>query len=86
LSENAFIGPLGSAVPAGPAAHLPAWRLGGAMTTEACLNNAPRLDTYIRDAERDEDTDLAEFFRRAQAERRKGAEQGNQLLASRLHG
>jgi hypothetical protein len=56
------------------------------MTTEACLNNAPRLDTYIRDAERDEDTDLAEFFRRAQAERRKGAEQGNQLLASRLHG
>jgi hypothetical protein len=27
---------------------------------------------------------LAEFFRRAQAESRKGAEQGKQLLAARL--
>jgi hypothetical protein len=54
--------------------------------TEACLSNALRLQTYIEDAERDGDTELAEFFRRAQAESRKGAEQGKQLLASRLRG
>ena len=52
--------------------------------TQACLDNALRLETYIQDAERDGDTELAEFFRRAQGESRKGAEQGKQLLASRL--
>ena len=51
---------------------------------EACLSNALRLQTYIADAEREGDTELAEFFRRAQAESRKGAEQGKVLLASRL--
>jgi hypothetical protein len=54
--------------------------------TEACLSNALRLETYIADAEREGDTELVEFFRRAQAESRKGAEQGKQLLASRLGG
>jgi hypothetical protein len=52
--------------------------------TEACLSNALRLETYIQDAERDGDSDLAEFFRRAQAESRKGAEQAKQLLGQRL--
>lgn len=52
--------------------------------TEACLSNALRLETYIKDAERDGDQELAEFFRRAQAESRKGGEQGKQMLASRL--
>jgi hypothetical protein len=52
--------------------------------TEACLDNALRLETYIADAEREEDTELAEFFRRAQAESRKGAEQAKALLAQRL--
>jgi hypothetical protein len=52
--------------------------------TEACLSNALRLETYIRDAEREGDQELAEFFRRAQTESRKGAEQGKQLLVSRL--
>ena len=52
--------------------------------TEACLSNALRLEGYIRDAERAGDTELAEFFRRAQSESRKGAEQGKQLLAARL--
>jgi hypothetical protein len=52
--------------------------------TEACLSNALRLETYIADAEREGDTELAEFFRRAQGESRKGAEQGKQLLAKRL--
>ena len=54
--------------------------------TEACLNNALRLETYIQDAEREGDNDLAEFFRRAQAESRKGADQAKQMLAQRLSG
>jgi hypothetical protein len=52
--------------------------------TEACLNNALRLETYIQDAERDGDNELVEFFRRAQGESRKGAEQGKQMLVQRL--
>ena len=52
--------------------------------TEACLNNALRLETYIQDAEREGDNDLAEFFRRAQGESRKGAEQAKQMLTRRL--
>ncbi|PSL56118.1 hypothetical protein B0I31_104409 [Saccharothrix carnea] len=51
---------------------------------EACLSNALRLESYIADAERAGDRELADFFRRAQGESRKGAEQGKQLLASRL--
>jgi rubrerythrin len=52
--------------------------------TEACLNNVLRLETYANDAERDGDSELAEFFRRAQGESRKGAEQAKKLLAERL--
>jgi hypothetical protein len=51
---------------------------------EACLSNALRLETYIKDAERADDNELAEFFRRAQSESRKGAEQGKELLRRRL--
>jgi hypothetical protein len=54
--------------------------------TEACLSNALRLETYIQDAERAGDKELAEFFRKAQSDSRKGAEQGKQLLAARLTG
>jgi hypothetical protein len=54
--------------------------------TEACLDNALRLETYIRDAEEAGDSELADFFRRAQSESRKGAEQGKQLLRARLGG
>jgi hypothetical protein len=54
--------------------------------TEVCLSNVLRLETYIQDAERSGDTELAEFFRRAQGESRKGAEQGKELLAARLGG
>jgi hypothetical protein len=53
---------------------------------EQCLQNVLRLETYIQDAERDGDSDLADFFRRAQGESRKGAEQGKQLLRQRLAG
>ena len=52
--------------------------------TEACLDNVLRLETYIQDAERDGDSELADFFRKAQADSRKGAEQGKQHLRSRL--
>jgi hypothetical protein len=54
--------------------------------TEQCMSNALRLETYIQDADRDGDSELADFFRRAQAESRKGAEQGKQLLSSRIAG
>jgi hypothetical protein len=54
--------------------------------TEACLSNALRLETYIQDAERDGDNELAEFFRRAQAESRKGGEQAKEMLTRRLSG
>jgi len=52
--------------------------------TEACLDNALRLETYIADAQKDGDDELAELFRKAQADSRKGAEQGKRLLAARL--
>ncbi len=51
---------------------------------EACLSNALRLETYVQDAERAGDNELADFFRRAQGESRKGAEQGKEMLARRL--
>jgi hypothetical protein len=52
--------------------------------TEQCLNNVLRLGTYVEDAERDDDSDLADFFRRAQETSRKGAEQGKEMLRRRL--
>ena len=51
---------------------------------EQCLSNVLRLEIYIQDADRDGDSDLADFFRRAQAESRKGAEQGKRKLRDRL--
>lgn len=44
--------------------------------TEACLDNVLRLDTYIQDAERDGDSELADFFRKAQGDSRKGRRRG----------
>jgi hypothetical protein len=52
---------------------------------EQCLSNTLRLETYVRDAEREGDRELAEFFRRAQDTSRKGAEQGKGLLGKRLN-
>jgi hypothetical protein len=54
--------------------------------TEQCLSNVLRLETYIGDADRADDSELADFFRRAQETSRKGAEQGKELLAKRLGG
>ncbi|AZQ39750.1 MULTISPECIES: hypothetical protein [Streptomyces] len=53
---------------------------------EACLNNALRLENYIEDAERGKDTEVADLFRKAQADSRKGAELGKALLRTRLSG
>jgi hypothetical protein len=53
---------------------------------EKCLDNVLRLETYTQDAERDGDTELAEFFRRAQGESQKGADQGKEHLRQRLAG
>jgi hypothetical protein len=54
--------------------------------TEQCLSNVLRLETYVQDAEREGDNELADFFRRAQGESRKGAEQGKEMLRKRLAG
>jgi hypothetical protein len=54
--------------------------------TEQSLSNALRLQTYIQDADRDGDSELADFFRRAQDASRRGGEQGKALLRSRLSG
>ena len=54
--------------------------------TEQSLSNALRLESYIQDAEKDGDSELAEFFRRAQGASRKGGEQGKELLKKRMAG
>jgi hypothetical protein len=52
--------------------------------TEQCLENALRLETYVQDAEREGDNELADLFRKAQADSKKGAEEGKRLLAQRI--
>jgi hypothetical protein len=52
--------------------------------TEQSLSNALRLETYVQDAERDGDSEVAELFRRAQEHSRRGGEEGKRLLASRM--
>ena len=52
--------------------------------TEQCLSNVLRLEQYAEDAQRAGDQELADFFRRAQGESRKGAEQGKEMLKQRL--
>jgi hypothetical protein len=52
--------------------------------TETCLDNALRLETYVQDAERAGDDELATLFRKAQADSRKGGQEGKRLLAARL--
>jgi hypothetical protein len=53
---------------------------------EQCLSNALRLETYIADADRAGDEELADLFRRAQAASQKGAEEGKEYLRRRLAG
>jgi hypothetical protein len=54
--------------------------------TEQSLSNALRMEQYAQDADRDGDSELAEFFRRAQGASKKGGEQGKAMLAKRLGG
>jgi hypothetical protein len=42
------------------------------------------LDTFIKDAEREGDTEVVDLFRKAQADSRKGAEMAKALLAKRI--
>ncbi len=51
---------------------------------EACLSNAQRLQTYIEDAQKAGNAELEEFFKKAQAESRKGAELGKDMLRTLL--
>jgi len=51
---------------------------------EASLSNALRMQSCIDDAERDGDGEVADLFRKAQSESRKGAEIGKKLLLDRL--
>ena len=44
--------------------------------TEACLKNAQRWRRYIKDAQQAGNAELIDFFQKAQAESRKGAELG----------
>ncbi|MEU2623074.1 hypothetical protein ABZ642_34045 [Streptomyces sp. NPDC007157] len=53
---------------------------------ESCMENALRLETFIKDAEREKDAQLVELFIKAQADSRKGADLGKAMLRSRLSG
>jgi hypothetical protein len=48
------------------------------------LSNALRLETYVQDAERDGDDEVADLLRRAQDASRRGGEQGKELLRKRF--
>jgi hypothetical protein len=48
------------------------------------LEHAWRMETYVSDAERDGDRELAEWFRKIQKNSVKAGEQGKQMLAERL--
>lgn len=51
---------------------------------EASLKMAWQLNEYIEDAESAGDTELADWFRRIQANDLRAGEQGKKLLAKRL--
>lgn len=51
---------------------------------EASLRNAWTVETYIADAERDGDAELAEWFRKIQHNSLKAGKQGKELLRTRL--
>jgi hypothetical protein len=52
--------------------------------TEQSLSNTLRLETYVQDAERDGDDEVADLLRRAQDASRRGGEQGKELLRKRF--
>ncbi len=48
------------------------------------LQNVWQLDSYIEDAERQGDNELADWFRRVQENNKTAGDQGKKLLAARL--
>lgn len=54
--------------------------------TRTCLQNAARLETYIEDARRSGDHEVARLMVRAQGDAVRGAEEGKALLSARLQG
>lgn len=48
------------------------------------LQQVWQLESYIQDAERQGDSELASWFRRIQENNKKAGEQGKQMLAQRL--
>lgn len=48
------------------------------------LQNVWQLETYATDAQREGDTELAEWFQKMQHENQKAAEQGKQMLLERI--
>jgi hypothetical protein len=51
---------------------------------EASLKNVWQMDTFIADAEKADDSELAEWFRKIQENNRKAGEQGKRMLVERL--
>ncbi|CAM3193919.1 hypothetical protein SAXI111661_21960 [Saccharomonospora xinjiangensis] len=51
---------------------------------QASLEYAWQMETYIADAEREGDSELATWFRKIQHNNLKAGEQGKELLARRL--
>jgi hypothetical protein len=51
---------------------------------QASLHYVWQTETWIKDAERDGDNELAEWFRKIQHNNRKAADQGKQMLLQRL--
>jgi hypothetical protein len=51
---------------------------------QASLRNVWKIETYIVDAEKEGDSELAEWFRKIQENSKKAGDQGKQLLAKRL--
>lgn len=51
---------------------------------EMSLENAWRMETYAKDAEKQGDSELAEWFRKIQHNSVKAGEQGKQMLMQRL--
>ena len=51
---------------------------------EASLHNVWKLETYIADAEKQGDQELADWFRRIQDNNRTAGRQGQEMLAQRL--
>lgn len=51
---------------------------------EDSLQNVGRMETYIKDAETQGDSELAEWFRKIQHNNQKAGDQGKAMLAQRL--